>query len=282
MEDMTKKLIITADDFGIAEDANRGIIECYKKGIVTDMSLLAVGESFSGAVKLAKENNIKTIGVHLALTGPFKPLNSPGIVPSLARNDGKFTSDYKKLFLKYFIDKILVEDIYTEFKKQIERIKNEGFVITHIDSHEHIHMMPGILRVVIRLMNEFGIKSARLPYEKLKLSYKIKNLNSWFSNIILSSMCLVGRNMLKDSGIRHNDRFIGHAKAHNLSREYIIQSFDSIGPGVTELGCHPGFHSKETGKYYPYSENREEELRFFCGSELPNDIKEYGIELISW
>lgn len=279
---MTKKLIITADDFGITEDANRGIIECYKKGIVTDMSLLSVGESFSSAVNLAKENNIKTLGIHLALTGPFKPLNSPGIVPSLARNDGQFTSNYKKLFLKYFIDKISAEDIYTEFKKQIERIKNEGFTITHVDSHEHIHMMPGILKIVIRLMNEYGIKSIRFPYEKLNFIYKIKNLNSWFSNIILSSMCLVGKNILKDSGIKHNDRFMGHAKAHNLNREYIIQSFNSIGSGVTEFGCHPGFHSKEVEKYYPYSENREEELRFLCGSDLPNDIKERDIELISW
>jgi len=279
---MKAKLIITADDFGIAEDANRGIIECYKKGVITDMSFLAPGEGFSNAVKLAKENNIKKLGIHLTLTGPFKPLNSPGIVPSITENDGEFPASYKKLFLKYFLGKISLDDIYREFKKQIEKVKNEGFIITHVDSHEHIHMMPGILKVVIKLMNEYNIESIRFPYERLKVIYKIKNVKAWFSNIILSSMCLIGKRVLNNAGVKYNNGFIGHAKAHKLDKEYIIQFLDSLACGVTELGCHPGFHSKEPGRHYPYCENREKELEFLCGLDLFNDIKKRDIELVSW
>ncbi len=71
---MPKKLVINADDYGLTEEANKAVIECFTRGAVTDMSLLAVGDSFEHAVKLARENNINKIGVHLALTGPFKPL----------------------------------------------------------------------------------------------------------------------------------------------------------------------------------------------------------------
>ncbi len=55
---MTKRLIINADDYGLARDINRGIMECYTRGAVTDMGMLAVGDSFWHAAKLAKKYNL--------------------------------------------------------------------------------------------------------------------------------------------------------------------------------------------------------------------------------
>ncbi len=48
------KLIVNADDFGIAEAVNRGIVEAYDRGIVTSTSIMATGPAFEHAVALAR------------------------------------------------------------------------------------------------------------------------------------------------------------------------------------------------------------------------------------
>ena len=50
-----KKLIINADDFGLTEGINNGIIDCYKKGVIKDISLFADSNACEHAVGLAKK-----------------------------------------------------------------------------------------------------------------------------------------------------------------------------------------------------------------------------------
>ncbi|MFH1380938.1 MAG: ChbG/HpnK family deacetylase, partial [Candidatus Omnitrophota bacterium] len=69
---MSKRLIINADDFGAARESNENILRCFTNGAVSDISLLAVGDAFDEAAKLAAEKGIKKLGAHLALTESFK------------------------------------------------------------------------------------------------------------------------------------------------------------------------------------------------------------------
>ena len=206
---MPKKLIITADDYGERKDINKRIIECYLKAAISDISILAVGEAFSDAAELAGKHNIKNIGAHLALTGPFKPLTR-GI---------EFPGSYGEFFTKYFSGLINKSRIYEEFKQQISRIKNAGFTITHLNSHQHIHVIPEILKIVTELMKKEGIKYVRFPLEKLSLSAKLSGPIGWLRNILLSSACRASRGILDVSGVKHNDHFIGHACALRLRRK---------------------------------------------------------------
>jgi len=137
---MKKKLIINADDYGVSEDINSGIIQCYKHGAVTDMSLLAVGEAFNHACGMAKKEGIKKIGIHLALTGRFRPAQEPERVATLVTKDGLFPGGFIGLFAGLLLGIINKEEIYNELKGQIRKVKEEGFIITHVDSHQHVHI----------------------------------------------------------------------------------------------------------------------------------------------
>ena len=172
---MSKKLIINADDFGIAEDINRGIIECYTQGAVTDISLLAVGASSDHAANLAKTYNIGELGVHLALTGYFKAASQAGKASSLVDKSGRFPKGYLSFLAKFYSGQVKKSEIYEEFKAQILKIKKMGFIITHLDSHQHIHIAPEILKIIIRLAREEGINYIRFPSEKVDLFTKLKD-----------------------------------------------------------------------------------------------------------
>lgn len=279
---MAKKLIINADDFGVAEGINEGIVECYTRGTVTDISLLAVGESFEHAVELANKNNIRKTGVHLALTGSFKPVSPAGGVSTLLDKDARFPKNYGSFLTKYFTGLIKRDEIYTELKNQIAKIRKTRFAITHVDSHQHIHMVPGILKLVIKLAKEEGIRYIRFPMEILNILVKLVDPHLWARNLMLSSMCRLSKRLLVDSGIEHNDYFIGHVQAHKMKTKHLTHALSCLKEGTTELGCHPGRFTEYIEKKYPQYRSCEEELNVLCNTGFIDDIKKHSIELVSY
>lgn len=254
---MSKKLVINADDYGLTEDANKAVIECFTRGAVTDMSLLAVGDSFEHAVKLARKNNINKIGVHLALTGPFKPLTP-----------ARFSKSYIPFLIRYFAGLVKKEEIYAEFKNQILKVKKEGFAITHLDSHQHIHMVPGILKIVIKLMKEENIDYVRFPKEKINIFTELMDPLAIIRSLMLLPMCGLSERLLDVPGIKHNDYFAGHSRALRLRKKDLLRAISNLKDGLTELGCHPW--------------NREEERAALCDKGLVDEIKARSIELVSY
>ena len=61
--------MVNADDFGFTRDVNQGIIEAHQRGILTATTLMATGDAFEDAVRLARENPTLDIGAHLVLVG---------------------------------------------------------------------------------------------------------------------------------------------------------------------------------------------------------------------
>lgn len=279
---MKKRLVINADDFGLAEDINKGIIECYTSGAVSDITLLAVGDSFGHAVKLARENNIDKIGAHLALTGSFKPLTPAKDISSLVGRNAKFPKSYTPFLVRYFAGLIKSDEIYTEFKNQISRVKKEGFGITHLDSHQHIHAVPGILKIVIKLMKEESISYVRFPLERVDTFLKTADTRAWLRSLLLAPMCWLSRGLLDTSGVKYNDYFAGHARALRLRKKDLILAISSLKNGLTELGCHPGYFTEDVKRKYPYYRNCEEELKALCDRGFVDGIKTRSIELGSY
>ncbi|MCQ9207128.1 MAG: ChbG/HpnK family deacetylase [Omnitrophica bacterium] len=263
---MAKRLVINADDFGETEHINRSIIKCYTQGAVTDVSFLVVGESFEHALGLAKENGIKRAGIHLALTGDFKPVSPAQSVSTLIGADAKFSRNHRTFLAKYFFGTINTGEIYTEFKNQISKIKTRGIEVSHLDSHEHIHMVPGILKITIKLMKEEGIRHIRFPQEKVNLFSKLTDPAASARNILLSFMCTLSKKTLNTSGTKRNDNFLGHARALRLKKKELIRAIAGLKEGLTELSCHPG--------------KRAEETDTLCDAGFIKELKAHSIELV--
>jgi predicted glycoside hydrolase/deacetylase ChbG (UPF0249 family) len=64
-----KQLVVNADDFGFTPDVNAGIVEAHRDGILTATTLMANGDAFDDAVRLARETPTLDIGCHLVLIG---------------------------------------------------------------------------------------------------------------------------------------------------------------------------------------------------------------------
>ena len=131
---LEKKLIVTADDFGLTEGINQGKYDACSKDIVTRTSIIANGTAFDHAVSLAKKNQGLTVGVHLTLMEE-KPVSSPDTVKSLVAGNGRLLKNYKAFVSQYLLRKINLDEVTDEFEAQIQKILNSGITTNHIDSH---------------------------------------------------------------------------------------------------------------------------------------------------
>ncbi|MDR2832374.1 MAG: carbohydrate deacetylase [Streptococcaceae bacterium] len=143
-------LIINADDFGYGPGINLGIIESHKNGILTSTTLMANMPGFDHAVELAKENPKLGIGVHLVLTCDKPLLNN---VPSLVDEKGNFKhlSFYEQ---EFFVD---LDELYQEWKAQIDKVIDAGIDPTHLDSHHHVNSIYPLSTVFERLAKEYSL-----------------------------------------------------------------------------------------------------------------------------
>ena len=145
------KLIVNADDFGYCESVNYGIISAHRNGIVTSTTMMSNMPGFDHAVNLLKENKNIGCGVHMTLSCN-RPLNSN--FKSLVDENGMF----HRRINEEIINKIDLDELYYEFCSQIDKVKNAGVEITHLDSHHHVHTIPYFKDVIKSILDKYNLK----------------------------------------------------------------------------------------------------------------------------
>ncbi|MBB3128443.1 hypothetical protein FHS19_003097 [Paenibacillus rhizosphaerae] len=131
------RLITRADDAGSAESADRAILETIERGIVRNVSLMAVGPSIEHAARLLASHRDVCFGLHATLNAEWTdvrwgPLSPISCVPSLVEADsGMFTPSPHS-----FLDRPpVMEEILSELRVQLERLRGLGFRIGYADTH---------------------------------------------------------------------------------------------------------------------------------------------------
>ncbi len=210
-----KKFVLNADDFGMSEAFNTAILEGYNAGILKSTSLVANGEAFDEAVSKVVNNcpNLG-VGVHLNII-EGKALTKD--IDEVSDVNGNFYNSYGQLIIKAYKlnNKEFMAQLEQEFRAQIEKIKNAGVKITHIDSHVHTHAIPPIFKLVCKLAKEYDIPQIRTQYEHFYLvpDIFIHLQKAYFVNIIkillLNFFTSKNKPIAKKYGLNTNDYLLG-------------------------------------------------------------------------
>ncbi len=156
-----KRLIVNADDFGMAQSVNDGIIKGHQDGIITSTSFMAGAKAAEHAAELAKDNPSLGVGIHLCLT-LIRPVSAPANLPTLAP-EGFLPGGPFSLMARLMSGRIKKREIESELRAQIERTLAFGIMPDHIDGHQHVHMMPGVFDIALKLAKEYRIPAMRYP-----------------------------------------------------------------------------------------------------------------------
>jgi len=95
---------------------------------------------------------------------------SPKEVPTLVDDNGLLPESYVPLVKRMWTGRIDFEQVYRELDAQMEKIMSAGLNVTHVDSHQHMHMLPPVWKIVQALMKKYGLHRLRIPKE----SYSFK------------------------------------------------------------------------------------------------------------
>jgi hopanoid biosynthesis associated protein HpnK len=286
-----KQLIVNADDFGLTEDVNRGIIVAHRDGILTSTSLLANGSAFEQAVSSSRKLVQLSVGVHLNLSqgNPVSPANR---IPSLVNKQGELHLSPLNLWTKLLRKQLSLEDIHTECRAQILKVLEAGIAPRHLDGHLHVHLLPQLSPVLIRLAQELGIRHVRCPTEDLAITlpliWRIKgnSLAALERSLVaygVSSLAERLREYLLAVGITCPNAFFGLAHTGFLDTNALKVLIAKVPDGTTELMCHPGYDSSELESFGGnLTREREVELLAFTSPEVKDLIGNLGIRLVNF
>lgn len=273
------KLIVTADDFGLAPNINEGILAAHTKGIVTSTSIVAQGDAFDQAVEISKNYPTLDVGIHLTLVEE-RPLLNPEKVASLVTSEGKFFPHAEQFFKRYLLGKISKDDVQLELEAQINKIINSGIRITHIDGHQHLHVLKDVFDITLKLAVKYDIPVIRIPFEKIK-PYMFSQKVSLSRILSLKVLNFISNRRSKNNFL-HTDALSGFLFGGNLNKDDLLKILQVLpDTGVYEIMCHPGYDDASS-KYAHWNYNWSTELNALTNSEILKFIQERKIELINF
>lgn len=252
-----KYLIINADDFAYTPGVTYGIIEAFKRGIVTTTTALTVSDFFEEAMEI---RNLLApslpVGVHLTLSlRGFSPLLDREEVPSLVNDDGTFYTQHE------FESMVDLNEVYREWDAQIARFYQLGYTPDHIDSHHYVHgKNEQLLALALDLCEKY-----KLPMRNVSPILGTKD------------------NPVNYREIKTPDNMLASFYAREVTKEKLLGILDLVSrsePGtIVEMNCHPAFIDPELQKHSSYVDERVTEYAILTAADMFEEIKKRGIEL---
>ena len=277
-----RRLIVNADDFGLHAAVNRGILTAHTEGIVSSASLMAGGAAFDDAVRIAKQCPQLGVGVHLTLVGA-SPLLPVAEVSSLLDEAGDFYGSYP-LFIKRFLrGKIRLAEVERELAAQIDRVRMAGIQPSHLDSHQHLHVLPGIGGLVLDLARRFSIRAIRIPAEPVAfIGATPATVGRLVGRGGLTMLANLFRQHAAAAGIRTSDHFFGMLAGGQLTEPAILAILRRLPPGDSELMTHPGFADESLADAFRWDYQWDAERQALTAPAVRALLAERQIRLISF
>jgi len=239
-------LIVNADDLGRTSPINEATFYAHERGVVTSATLMVGFPAAEHAARRLADYPELGVGLHVTLTGapPTLPARDlPSLVDArglLPRNPDGLTGANR-------------EEIRAEVRHQLRLFRQlTGREPTHFDSHHHSHRVPEVLDALVELARE-----TRLP---------VRNASP-----------AVGAR-LRAEGIATTDAFVERFFAAEATLPVLLEIFAQLGPGVTEVMCHPGLaHDPELAAASTYVDDRVRELEVLTHEKVRAAIDQLGL-----
>ncbi len=282
------KVIVNADDLGVHTSIDEGIFQAFDKGIVTSASLLAVGANVEEAARVAVAAGLP-VGLHLSLS-EGKPLRMRR--GYLVGEDGRFDRSALDIILRYnplAEGDAELQGLRAEIDSQFQYLADLGVNLTHVDTHQHVHLNKYVSEAIASAAAKFGVTRMRCCREPLFFSMlgvelfenaRRLNIAKWLLARLITSR--------RGTPLTSTDAYFGLNFSGNMSSRVITRFFESIdGDATWEVASHPGvpIPPAEVGAgYAPFygSPHRLKELQALCEPEVQDIVARRGIELVSW
>ena len=268
------RLVVHADDFGLAPGINQAIQEGFQAGSITSASILLGGPHAEPAVAWAAGHPQFDYGVHLNLT-QGRPILPAAQVPSLVDREGRFLG-LGRFLARFVTGRVRTHQVRQEWRAQIEAVRRAGVAVSHLDSHQHVHLLPRLFRkTALRIARHEGV-----PLRVMDGPVRRRVLAPDFRGLMLA---VATRVCARPAGL---DGACAHGFGTSLMRRPTVGNVRTLlaraRPGRTyEMVVHPGVPDgalADSGD--GYVRGRELERRLISSEEFRAVVRNAGFELV--
>lgn len=261
------KLIIHADDFGMAKSINEAVIHLCKLGTMTSTSIMPAMPFLDDVDELLKIDSI-SLGLHSTFT-QGKPMSNPELISTLVNSEGEFI-DYSTLQTKTKKGLIDAEHVYIELEKQYEFLKKIiGERLVFVDSHHAVHnKFKPFYEAFLRLGKEKNIEATRTR-QLFYFNVDGKIIEPGVTTIFQFGLRRVVGQIICKKFAR------GYSKHYKIPDGMIVQDSKGI-VNVLEKLCKVNWNAKSDKVYYIVSHPATNISDLYDTSLLKERVEEYN------
>ncbi|MGH9868472.1 MAG: carbohydrate deacetylase [Candidatus Polarisedimenticolia bacterium] len=250
------QLVVVADDLGRAASVNQAVSAGLQEGIVTAASLMAGGEAFEEAVRIAKEHRRLSVGLHVTVCDGRAVL-PPGRVlePSPVRAGVRLWRGRARL----------LPELSDEIAAQFDRAERAGLDLAHVDGHHHMHIHPLVFPIVCREASRRGVRWVRIPQGNPRDG----RVGEW---VLFGALAGINRRTAARHGLAACRRVYGLSRSGRVDEAWLMGLLPRLRPGLSELFVHPDLGT-ESGR---------RELSALTSPRVRARTADLGIELVSY
>jgi chitin disaccharide deacetylase len=276
-----RKLILTADDFGLSPALNSAVALAHRQGLLTGASFMVAAPAAAHALALAQQLPDLCLGLHLTLA-QGRAILPRRHIPRLVDATGNFPDDPVAAGWRYYFQPQLLPEIRRELAAQIDAALNTGLRFWFLNGHLNLHLHPRILPIVVDLAREHRIPALRLCREDWRTTLSLAPdhpLPKLALGLIFTWLSRQGRRLAEAAGLVFNDHLFGLTHDGRMTEEHLLGLIPRLQPGVTEIYCHPALWSDpELARWGPAYRRREEFIALMS-PRLQNLLLLHNVEL---
>lgn len=273
-------IIINADDFGRHAEINRAVEQGLVHGCLRSATVMPGGAAFAGAIDIARRHEALGLGVHFTLVDG-NPILPPSEIPSLVAEDGRFLSDHTALLRRYLKGGVNLEEVRRELAAQLRKVEATGVPISHVDSHQHMHTLPGIIDIVLDLAVSARIGAVRAPRAPL-FAGAFGGLGQLVGRLGLSTLAQLAAVKAHRRGLAVTEHFSGIVAGEAVSEAELLKLIAHLPQGTTEVMMHPGTCNEVLQEDSGWQHDFEEELRAITSPRVMAALREGQIESVNF
>ena len=260
-----KQIILNADDFGRHTLINRAVERGIHDGILHSATIMPGGAAFDDAAALARRTRELGVGIHL----------------TLVTEAGVFVDDHTALTVRVLRGAVNLSEVRAELAAQLRRVEAAGIHPTHADSHQHMHVLPGVIDIALDLCKEAQIHAMRAPRAPL-FAGDFGGIGQLIGRAGLSVLAHRAAAKAKARGIHVPDHFAGIVAGEAVDTEALTEIAAGLREGVTEVMLHPGTDNAVLIRDCLWNHDFEAEFAAVCAPTVRDALAAAGAEITNF
>jgi len=272
-----RRLIVTADEFGVHVAVNEAVEQAFTGGILTCASLMMGAPATADAVERARRLRGLGVGLHLTLSdgAPISPLHT---VRGLIDSNGRFRDDLARTGFNWAFNPLIRLQLAQEINAQFQAFISTGLVLDHVNVHQHLHLHPTVSSLLIHIGRRYGLLAIRVPDEPRGVLMKAEPGRALPRSNLRPVQYLL-RRRARRARLIANDNVFGLAWSGHMTEERLLALIPHLPPGLNELYTHPATADASAMPHAAPGYEYREELRALLSPAVRRAVEDEHIVL---